>query len=158
MRCSGGAERAVLRIETVSPVHPDARRLLDGAADVLKRITGSDGRASFQDWLDDDRHVFLLARENSGAAVGCGGVRPLQPGVGEIKRMYAAQPGLGIGAALLAALEVEARARGYRELWCETRRVNEAAVRFYKGRGYAVRDNYGRYAGRSEAVCFNKAL
>ena len=147
----------MLWIEAVSPDHPDARALLDQAAAVLQAITGSDGRASFQDWTDDARHVFLLARDGA-APVGCGGVRLLEPGVGEIKRMYAARPGEGIGAAVLAALETEAHARGYGALWCETRRVNEGAVRFYERHGYTVRENYGRYVGNEAAVCFEKPL
>lgn len=147
----------MLRLEAVSPDHPDARALLDQAAAVLEAITGSDGRTSFQGWTDDERHLFLLARDGA-APVGCGGLRPLDPGVGEIKRMFAARPGLGIGAAILAALEAGARVGGYRALWCETRRVNQGAVRFYERHGYTVRPNYGRYVGRPEAVCFEKAL
>ncbi|WP_332676761.1 GNAT family N-acetyltransferase [Brevundimonas sp.] len=101
---------------------------------------------------------FLLARDASGAALGCGGYRPLEPGVAEIKRMYAAPGTRGVGAALLAALEDRARADGYAEIRLETRRVNGRAVAFYDRSGYARIAPYGRYVGRADAVCFGKPL
>uniref|UniRef100_UPI002147BA8E GNAT family N-acetyltransferase n=1 Tax=Tahibacter caeni TaxID=1453545 RepID=UPI002147BA8E len=42
----------------------------------------------------------------------------------------------GIGAALLAAAETAARARGLQTLSLEVRRDNAAAVRLYESRGY----------------------
>jgi ribosomal protein S18 acetylase RimI-like enzyme len=72
--------------------------------------------------------------------------------------MYARPGTRGVGAALLAHIERAAAGFGYRELWLETRRVNARAVAFYLGHGYAGIDNYGKYAGRPEAVCFGKRL
>ncbi len=73
---------------------------------------------------------FLVARW-FGRPVGCGAlrrlreaalVRELGPRVGELKRMYVAPDvrGLGIGRALLAGLEAEARALGLTRLVLET--------------------------------------
>ena len=62
-----------------------------------------------------------------------------------------------LGAAL-AALERQAQAFGYRAVWLETRRVNERAVAFYARHGYAVIPNYGKYAGRPDAVCLGRDL
>jgi ribosomal protein S18 acetylase RimI-like enzyme len=78
--------------------------------------------------------------------------------VAEVKRMFARPGQAGVGSAVLAYLEGEAAALGYRALWLETRLVNTRAVRFYEARGYARIPNYGRYAGRPEAACFEKRL
>jgi ribosomal protein S18 acetylase RimI-like enzyme len=57
---------------------------------------------------------------------------------------------------LLAALERQALAFGYRAVWLETRRVNVRAVAFYEKHGYRVIPNFGKYAGRPDAVCLGK--
>lgn len=90
--------------------------------------------------------------------MGCGGYRPLEPGVAEIKRMYARPGTRGVGAALLAALERRARADGYAAVRLETRRVNGRAVAFYARSGYAPVLAWGRYIGRPDAACFGKSL
>ena len=58
--------------------------------------------------------AFLVGYEE-GAAVACGGLRRLEEGVCEIKRMYVAEGARsrGVGRALLEALEAQARALGY---------------------------------------------
>jgi len=57
-----------------------------------------------------------------GVAVGCGALRDLGGGQGELKSMRtdAHRRGQGIGAALLAHLLAQARARGIGQLWLET--------------------------------------
>ncbi|MFS2223351.1 GNAT family N-acetyltransferase [Pantoea sp. B65] len=137
----------------------DAQWLLGQLSATLQRITGDSGRSSFdaQDLLHPGA-CFAVARNQAGGAVGCGALRPLNRGVAELKRMYAAERGLGIGGALLAFLEGEARQLGYQEIWLETRRINQQAVRFYLRHGYQPIANYGRYRGNADAVCFAKAL
>jgi GNAT superfamily N-acetyltransferase len=147
-----------MRIEACDPDSPEARALLGELAQVLAGITGSSGNASFdaQD-VRGERAVFVVAREGE-ALLGCAALRPLEGAVGEVKRMYARPGTRGVGAALLAHLEEAARGFGYGELWLETRRVNVRALGFYVRHGYAVIPNYGKYAGRPEAVCFAKTL
>jgi GNAT superfamily N-acetyltransferase len=148
-----------LRIADESPASADAVALLDALSIALADITGSSGIASF-----DPRDVavpgacFVVARDAEGTALGCGAIRPLQLGVGEIKRMYARPGTAGVGSALLAHIEATASNMGYRQLWLETRLVNTRAVRFYERRGYERIANFGRYVGRAEAVCFGKTL
>ncbi|WP_235483857.1 GNAT family N-acetyltransferase [Streptomyces roseoverticillatus] len=48
-----------------------------------------------------DIATFFVAYEDDGTAVGCGGLRYLGEGVGEIKRMYVAPPWRGSGTAQL---------------------------------------------------------
>lgn len=137
---------------------PAALDMMEQLSARLAAITGDDGRRNFSIEPDAPGTAFVLALDD-GAPVGCGALRPLAAGkVAEIKRMYASRTGAGIGTALLAALEARALAHGYKQVWLETRAVNRTAVSFYLRHGYRVRDNYGPYVGRPEAVCFEKAL
>jgi GNAT superfamily N-acetyltransferase len=145
----------------VAPADPDSaeiRALLGELGAALAAITGSDGTASF-DAADvrGERACFLVVRCADGLAAGCGALRPLGDGVTELKRMYA-RPGSGAGRFLLDALERQAVAFGYGEVWLETRKVNVRAVAFYQKHGYCIIPNYGKYVGLDEAVCLGKTL
>jgi GNAT superfamily N-acetyltransferase len=145
-------------IAPTDPDTPDARMLLAELGAALAEITGSDGSASFDPAdVRGPRACFLVAHAPDGSPAGCGALRPLADGVAELKRMYA-RPGSGAGAHLLAALERQALAFGYRELWLETRRVNLRAVAFYEKHGYRAIPNFGKYVGRLDAVCLGKRV
>lgn len=140
------------------PAGADAQALMAELSAALAAITGDSGQASF-DAADvrGPAACFAVARDDRGAALSCGAFRPLQPGVAELKRMYA-RVGVGAGSAVLGFLERRAAALGYRALWLETRLVNQRAVAFYEARGYRRIANYGKYAGNPLAVCFEKLL
>lgn len=138
---------------------PDAIMLMEELCQTLAAITGDGGGSSFSpEDLDDPRAVFVVARDESGFPVGCGAIRPMDETTAEIKRMYARRQGGRVGSLVLAFLEEQARALGYMSLVLETRKVNKRAVGFYLAKGYRVIENYGRYRGREEAVCFGKRL
>ncbi|NKI73631.1 GNAT family N-acetyltransferase [Dickeya sp. CFBP 2040] len=126
--------------------------------DSLSNISGSDGskRAALSNFSQEGA-LFLLVL-NKGKAVACGGFRPLMAHVCEIKRMFSLEKNKGFGRMVLQALETAAFDYGYLSVCLETRKVNEAAVRFYLANGYHVIDNYGIYKGREEAICFEKKL
>lgn len=149
----------MLTITTEDPDTPDAIALLDELSAALAAITGDSGSSSF-DAADvrAARACFAVARDAAGQAAGCGALRPLAGDVAEVKRMYARPGHPGAGSALLAFLEGAAAKLGYRDLWLETRAVNQRAVRFYLARGYRPIPNYGKYAGNAEAVCLAKRL
>ena len=125
----------------------------------LAAISGDGGSASFAiEDVNVPRSLFAVARGIDGAALGCVALRPLTEEVGEIKRMYGRPGSRGVGAALLAFVEAEARAFGYRSAWLETRRVNTRAVAFYQRHGYREIAPYGKYVGRLDAICLGKLL
>jgi putative acetyltransferase len=148
----------VFHIKLEDPSTPDSVTLLDALSETLSRITGDSGRASFDpNDVRGTRSLFVVARDESGNAVGCGAFRPLERDVAELKRMYAKPGTAGVGTAVLAFLE-EAAGVGYAELWLETRRVNARAVNFYLKRGYSVVPNFGKYVGNAAAICFGKRI
>lgn len=159
---SAAACRAVV-LEAVPVDHPDAVLLMHQLNQRLASLSGDSGASRFEAAsMPRGRSVFLVARGGDGALLGCGAIRPLaQAGeapVAELKRMFARDGTRGVGAALLAALEQEALAMGYRALWLETRRINERALRFYRRHGYSEIPRYGAYLERPDAVCLGKPL
>lgn len=148
-----------IQLTREDPGSAECRALMAELSTVLEEITGSSGNASFD--ADDVRGplaCFVVARDAAGVAQGCGALRPLEPGVAEIKRMYARRNSSGIGSAVLGYLEQQAAALGYQALWLETRLVNRRAVDFYSARRYLRMPNYGKYIGNPLAVCFEKQL
>jgi DNA-binding MarR family transcriptional regulator/ribosomal protein S18 acetylase RimI-like enzyme len=81
--------------------------------------------------------AFLVARFN-GQPAGCGALKTLSPGVGELMRMWVDRPhrGLGIGARILDALEHQAAALGHRRVRLYTNRSLAEAKAMYRSRGY----------------------
>ena len=81
--------------------------------------------------------LFLLARLG-GQPAGCGVLKALDPGTGEILRMWVDRPhrGLGIAARLLDALEQHASARGHDSVRLYTNRSLAEAKALYRARGY----------------------
>ncbi len=154
--CLNG-ERITVAAE--DPHSSDAEMLIWELSVSLKVITGDSGQSSFHmEDLCDSRALFAIARNHKGEAIGCGALRPMDENIGEIKRMYARPNTSGVGSRLLLFLEQQARSLGYGALRLETRRKNIRAVSFYERNGYQQAENYGRYIGREEAVCFEKQL
>jgi DNA-binding MarR family transcriptional regulator/GNAT superfamily N-acetyltransferase len=93
--------------------------------------------------LPADDSVFLVARL-SGQPAGCGALKTLRPGAGEILRMWVdhAHRGLGIGARMLDALEAESRALGHEAVRLYTNRALTEAKAMYRSRGYVEIPRY----------------
>lgn len=82
---------------------------------------------------------LLLARDPAGAALGCVGLRAIDPaGCCEMKRLFVAPDGrdLGVGAALCDAIIAVAKTRGYREIRLDTLSTMTAALGLYERRGF----------------------
>lgn len=89
--------------------------------------------------------AFFIARAGA-EAVGCGGVA-FDDGFAEVKRMYVRPDarGTGVAQAVLARLEQEARAKGYRHLMLETGDDLAAAHRLYERAGFRRCAVFGPY-------------
>ena len=138
---------------------PDAIRLLCALSSELESITGNSGVDSFDaNEMDDPRACFAIARDENGAAIGCGAIRPLDMQAAEMKRVYAHKKHAGVGKEVLNFLESKAVELGFHRIVLETRVVNVQAVEFYLKNGYAIIQNYGKYVKRVDAICFEKRL
>ncbi|MBF4462476.1 MULTISPECIES: GNAT family N-acetyltransferase [unclassified Rathayibacter] len=112
-----------------------------------------------------DVPVFVVARDETGTAVACGGLRPLEPqvlgaGAIEIKRMFVdpTARGSGVATAVLRALEERARGLGASRLVLETGTAQPDAVRFYSREGYTEIPLFGAYVGGELSICFARDL
>lgn len=131
-----------VEIAAEDPAHADAQQCLGQYFDELgTRFRGGfdRGKGGSSD-LDDyvpPRGCLLLARL-FGRPVGCGALRTLAPGVGEIKRMWISPQarGLGIGRRLLTELERAARRRRLRTLRLDTNASLAEALHLYRSSGY----------------------
>jgi putative acetyltransferase len=84
----------------------------------------------------------------------------LEPGVGEVKRMFVLPEfrGRGIARHILMALESTAQERGYSTLRLETGTRQPEAIGLHKAAGYGEITCFGEYADDLFSVCFEKQL
>lgn len=99
----------------------------------------TDGAADF----DPPAGAFFLVRVG-GDVAGCGGVRTLEPGVGEIKRMWIAPShrGRGLAKQLLAELESAISAMGHGTVRLDTNATLTPAITMYESSGYRSIERY----------------
>jgi DNA-binding MarR family transcriptional regulator/GNAT superfamily N-acetyltransferase len=101
--------------------------------------------AEADDLADPDLHaVRFLVATSDGEPVACGGVRELEAGVGEIKRMWVHHDwrGAGLGARLLRHLEDVSAAMGHRVVRLDTNGSLTEAIAMYERAGYRAIERY----------------
>ncbi|QIK65488.1 GNAT family N-acetyltransferase [Nocardioides sp. HDW12B] len=93
--------------------------------------------------LTRPRGAFVVA-VHQGEPVACGGVRRLDPGTVEVKRMWVHRDwrGAGLGGRLLRHLEATAVDLGCRRIVLDTHRVLAEAVALYGRAGYREIERY----------------
>lgn len=140
-------------VSEVAPDHPRARALLAAYFEELRERFGSFEAPSLDELRADAvRGVVLVAHDDDGVPVGCGSLRLLEAGTGEVKRMFVVASARGQGHArrLLQALEERARAMGCRRVVLDTAAPLVEAARMYLREGYVeiARYNANPYAAR----------
>ena len=102
---------------------------------------------------------FLVGYVDS-EPVATGGLRALDEGTVEIKRMYVvpAYRGHGLSRQVLARLEDIARSMGAREVVLETGLRQPEAMALYESSGYQRIPPFGHYACSEMSVSYGKAL
>ncbi len=108
--------------------------------------------------LTEARVVFFTAHLD-GRVVGCGGMAPCD-GYGEMKRIFVtkSERGKRIAAAIVAALEDEARRLDLPRMTLETGKDSPEAIRAYERLGYAHCGAFGGYQENGVSVFMEKQL
>jgi putative acetyltransferase len=154
---------SVLEIRGTTLAAPDAARLIAALNAELTALFPEAGATHFSltgAQVEASEGAFLIAYLD-GMAVGCGAVRRLEEVTAELKRMYVdpSVRGRGIGRALVAALEREARRLGMTTVVLETGTRLPAAIRLYESMGYARIPLFGEYLRSPDtSLCFGKSL
>jgi len=138
---------------------PDAQRLRTAQRLEILRAYGSDTEPGEKPTADSIA-VFFLARDEDGTPLGCGGLRIVQDGIAEVKRMYVRPEsrGAGVSTALLRRLEEAAIDLGSPALVLETGTEQKRAIGFYEREGFSRIANFGDYVGAPLSVCYSKVL
>jgi GNAT superfamily N-acetyltransferase len=155
----GSNDLTVQRTDILSPM---ARGLIEALNVELSGRYPEEGACHFR--LDPDevapgRGAFLVAAR-AGKSIGCGAVRRIDDRTGELKRMYVRpeERGRKVGRAILAALEVEARALGLSRLVLETGVRQAEAIALYRKAGFSDIAPFGEYVESPLSLCMAKDL
>jgi GNAT superfamily N-acetyltransferase len=130
-----------LRFERCDPEEPPASELLAEMRvelnDVYDSFNRLDNPALVPDELRYPSGAYLVGYEDDDAVAG-GGLRRLEPGVAEIKRMFVrpAARSHGVARALLEALEHTARELGYERVRLDTGPKQVHGLALYRSAGY----------------------
>src|SRR5436309_2376009 len=137
----------MIAIEQLFGPTPDAAALIAELDGVLGAVYEPEQRHGLSIDQVFEPHVrFFMARLDC-EAVGCGAVA-LFDGYAEVKRMYTRKSarGRGVGKALLARIEQEARAANRPILRLETGTLQAAAIGLYEQCGFRSCGAFGPYA------------
>ena len=100
--------------------------------------------------------VSVWSMWEEGALIGCGALKELGKGAGEIKSMHtrAHLRGRGLGRLMLDHLLRVAKGRGYTDLWLETGAMEAflPARRLYESYGFCYSGPFGGYAEDPHSV------
>lgn len=137
---------ANVSLAPMDPRSPAARTCLAAyAAELAQRFPEGYRETDLVDPADltAPRGVLLVAVHEE-TAIACGGVRTLDPGVGEIRHMWVHREfrGMGLGRRLLEELEQAARGLGLGLVRLGTHRSLGEAIAMYRSMGYAETETY----------------
>jgi GNAT superfamily N-acetyltransferase len=130
-----------VRIEPADPRSAEVEALLAAYVEEMAAIFDyqtSRGMPTRPEDFDPGRGRFLVVRDDDGSALGCGGVRLLDPATAEVKRMWLHPDarGRGLGRDLLTALELAAVELGAGRGVLDTFEVLGPALALYRSAGW----------------------
>lgn len=153
----------VADIRRSSLASPDALRLITALNAELTATFPEPGATHFslsQEQVADGDGAFIIVFVDD-QPVGCGAIRRLDDDQAEIKRMFVSPSfrGRGLGHAIVAALESEARRLGVSRVVLETGTRLPVAIALYQSAGYTPIPLFGEYRSSPDtSLCFGKTL
>ncbi len=129
--------RSVEAVEAMRRYFAELDDLFDGGFEPGDTLTADAGL------FDPPGGAFVVIRVDD-VVVGCGGALTIEPGVGEVKRMWidAAHRGQGLATQMLEQLEGHLRAAGNDIVRLDTNAALSAAIKMYERLGYRPVDRY----------------
>jgi GNAT superfamily N-acetyltransferase len=154
--------KTLVTVEAIPLTSPTAELLIAALLEDLNlRYPEPEHRAGSLDPEEfvPPRGIFLVGFLD-GKPAGCGGIRWLEEGVAEVKRMYAANWARrnGVARTILLHLEEHAGRMGYGCIRLETGVRQPEAIALYEKAGYRHIGAYGQYQHGPLSVCFEKTL
>ena len=150
--------RTVARIRLESPNQPEVLSLIEQLDAYRLPLYPAESYHGIDiGALSEENVLFAVARFEAGQAVACGAV-VLEPGYGEVKRMFTLPSfrGRGIAGRLLTFLESEAQSRGCRQFMLETGFRQVEAIALYERFGYQRCGPFGDYGEDPNSVFMAK--
>jgi GNAT superfamily N-acetyltransferase len=147
----------VLEIRQIDPRSEVGIQLFAGSSEEQMKRYGRDGGRTVEE-LARDAIVFVAALLDN-EPVGCGAVVALEPGVGELSRIFVRDSARrrGVGRAIMAFLEDHVRGHVER-LVLETGIAQEESMRLYEACGYRSIPCWGKSAENPRSRCYEKML
>ena len=149
-------------IKEVDPQGKDALALLRQAAAEARELY-PEFSAPDAPWPTNpptpNRGTYLVAYLE-GEPVACGGLRPLDDAVVEVRRMFVVKHARrrGLGRAILRALEEAAGGFAYKSMRLETGNRQLPAMALYASDGFARIEPFGEYVNDPTSVCYQKGV
>jgi putative acetyltransferase len=150
----------LLRVATERPDQPDVLRLIEALDAYQVPLYPAESHHGIDiAALLDVSVSFVVARDESGHALGCGAV-VMNGDWAELKRMYVLPRarGQGVAQAMLVFLEEIAVQRGAGVMRLETGYLQPEALRLYERAGYSRRGPFGNYGPDPNSVFMDKPL
>lgn len=152
----------MIRIDRDNPGRPEVQQLLiEHLTDMFATSPAESVHALDSAALSGPAITFWTARENA-ALLGCGALKQLGQGEGEIKSMRTAAHarGQGIATLLLAHILAEARLNGYDRLYLETGSQDffAPARRLYQRHGFSICPPFADYGDDPNSIYMTLAL
>jgi GNAT superfamily N-acetyltransferase len=139
---------------------PDAQELIHELdRELWQRYPGSSVHTLDLQSVTPENTIFLVGYLED-EPVACGAIRKIEPGVGEIKRVYV-KPAMrrqGLSRRLLHRLEEEARQAGLTTLKLETGTRQPESLGLYRRAGYYDIPKFGEYVDDPFSICMEKHL
>jgi GNAT superfamily N-acetyltransferase len=150
-----------VKIRQVDPrCSPAAQQLIaELDRELLQRYPGDSVHTLDLSKITSDSGVFLVGYLD-GSPVACGAVHKLEPGVGEIKRVFVipAARGRGFSKLILHRLEQISLQLGFSTLRLESGTRQPEANQLYRWAGYYDIPKFGEYIDDPFSICMEKVL
>lgn len=146
-------------VERTDPAGQGPRGLLEQSHALMRALFPPEDNyfLDIEELRGDD--VRFFAARNGSTTLGTGALA-LKDGYVEVKSMFTSEAarGKGVAAAILRALEDEARSLKIPELRLETAEALDAAIRLYERHGFIRRSIFGDYQPNKTSVFMEKRL